>query len=110
MHVYDVIPQGSSLVLVCEYMETDLHDVRRRKLCGRWSAPGLTPHMAQVLARADELLSEAQIKSLMRMLLLALEHCHVHSVMHRVRKRGVAGQGGTPDGHLHLCLLPARRT
>ena len=61
----EVFPHGSSLVLVFEYMLSDL---------------------SEVIRNSDRPITEAQIKSYMLMLLKGVAFCHENNIMHRVRK------------------------
>ncbi len=48
----------------------------------------LTPRRAVVLARSESTLTGADVKSLLKMTLEAVAHCHDRWFMHRVRRRG----------------------
>ena len=61
----EVFPHGSSLVLVFEYMLSDL---------------------SEVIRNSDRPITEAQVKSYMLMLLKGVAFCHENNIMHRVRK------------------------
>jgi len=65
IHLFDHFPQGSSVILVLEYMHTDLGQVLAR------------------LADQGKSLSEAQIKTIMIMLLKGLAAVHKCNLMHR---------------------------
>ncbi|KAL3853462.1 hypothetical protein ACJMK2_016998 [Sinanodonta woodiana] len=58
----EVFPQGSSLVLVFEYMLSDL---------------------SEVIRNTEKPLTEAQVKSYMLMLLKGVAFCHENNIMHR---------------------------
>lgn len=59
----EVFPHGSSLVLVFEYMLSDLSEVVRN---------------------SERPITEAQVKSYMLMLLKGVAFCHENNIMHRV--------------------------
>ncbi|XP_023222521.1 cyclin-dependent kinase 20-like [Centruroides sculpturatus] len=63
VELLDVFPHGSGIVLVFEYMPTDL---------------------SVLLRDADHPLLESQIKSYMQMLLKGVAYCHSHGILHRV--------------------------
>ncbi|KAF0686439.1 Aste57867_21767 [Aphanomyces stellatus] len=62
VHLVEVVPEGASVGLVLEYMDTDL---------------------AHLIANAKTRLSSQDIKSLLYMLLLGVECCHRHRILHR---------------------------
>ncbi|KAF0737176.1 hypothetical protein AaE_008938 [Aphanomyces astaci] len=62
VHLVDVVPEGASVGLVLEYMETDL---------------------SHLLAHSTAALSTQDIKSLMFMLLQGVECCHGRHILHR---------------------------
>lgn len=62
VQLIDVFPDGAGFVLVFEYMLSDLSEVLRNSDCP---------------------LTEAQIKSYMRMLLKGVAYCHENSIVHR---------------------------
>lgn len=62
VRLLDFFPQASSLVLVFEFMQSDL---------------------GAVLRGARKPLAEAQVKTYMLMLLKGVEYCHENSIMHR---------------------------
>ncbi|XP_067142732.1 cyclin-dependent kinase 20-like isoform X1 [Centruroides vittatus] len=62
VELLDVFPHGSGIVLVFEYMPTDL---------------------SVLLRDADHPLLESQIKSYMQMLLKGVAYCHSHGILHR---------------------------
>ena len=59
----DVFPHGAGFVLVFEFMMSDLQEIMQATM-----------------------LTEAQIKSYMQMLLRGVAYCHASSIMHRVRE------------------------
>ena len=72
--------QGSGFVLVFEYMLSDL---------------------AEVIRNADYRITEAQVKSYMKMLLHGVAFCHENSIMHRDLKPANLLISST--GHLKVC-------
>jgi len=62
MKVYDIFSHSSNINVVMEYMTTDLRKILRAK---------------------DIVLTAADIKSYLKMLLLAVEHCHKNWILHR---------------------------
>lgn len=62
VQLIDVFPDGAGFVLVFEYMLSDL---------------------SEVLRNSDRPLTEAQVKSYMRMLLKGVAYCHENSIVHR---------------------------
>ncbi|ETV93745.1 CMGC/CDK protein kinase, variant 1 [Aphanomyces invadans] len=62
VHLVDVIPEGASVGLVLEYMETDL---------------------AHLIANSTAAFSAQDTKSLMYMLLRGVECCHTQQILHR---------------------------
>lgn len=66
VRLFDTFPQGSNVVLVLEYVQSDL---------------------ARLLERAPTRLCEADVKCLMLMLLHGVRACHENNIIHRVRAR-----------------------
>ncbi|KAG9407588.1 Cyclin-dependent kinase 20 [Aphanomyces cochlioides] len=62
VHLVDIVPEGASIGLVMEYMDTDL---------------------AQLISTATRRFDAQEIKSLLFMLLRGVEHCHKNSILHR---------------------------
>jgi cell cycle related kinase len=78
--LYDVFAQGSGFVLVFEFMLSDL---------------------SEVIRNSDYPITEAQIKSYMKMLLHGVAFCHENSIMHRDLKPANLLISST--GHLKIC-------
>lgn len=76
----DVFAQGTGFVLVFEYMLSDL---------------------SEVIRNSDNPISEAQVKSYMKMLLHGVAFCHENSIMHRDLKPANLLISST--GHLKIC-------
>jgi len=76
----DVFAQGTGFVLVFEYMLSDL---------------------AEVIRNSDQPITEAQVKSYMKMLLHGVAFCHENSIMHRDLKPANLLISST--GHLKIC-------
>jgi cell cycle related kinase len=76
----DVFAQGTGIVLVFEYMLSDL---------------------SEVIRNSDYPITEAQVKSYMKMLLHGVAFCHENSIMHRDLKPANLLISST--GHLKLC-------
>jgi cell cycle related kinase len=76
----DVFAQGTGFVLVFEYMLSDL---------------------AEVIRNSETPLTEAQVKSYMKMLLHGIAYCHENSIMHRDLKPANLLISST--GHLKIC-------
>lgn len=94
IRLLDFFPQASSLVLVFEFMRTDLDDVRSSSATtdservGRsHSGLRLTALGSQVLKAARKPLPEAHVKAYMQMLLKGVAFIHANSIIHRVRTR-----------------------
>ena len=66
VRLFDTFPQGSNVVLVLEYVQSDL---------------------ARLLESAPTRLCEADVKCLMLMLLHGIGACHERNIIHRVRAR-----------------------
>lgn len=76
----DVFAQGTGFVLVFEYMLSDL---------------------SEVIRNSDQPITEAQVKSYMKMLLHGVAFCHENSIMHRDLKPANLLISST--GHLKIC-------
>ena len=76
----DVFAQGTGFVMVFEYMLSDL---------------------AEVIRNSDQPITEAQVKSYMKMLLHGVAFCHANSIMHRDLKPANSLISST--GHLKIC-------
>ena len=76
----DVFAQGTGFVLVFEYMLSDL---------------------SEVIRNSEILITEAQVKSYMKMLLHGVAFCHENSIMHRDLKPANLLISST--GHLKIC-------
>jgi cell cycle related kinase len=76
----DVFAQGTGIVLVFEYMLSDL---------------------AEVIRNSDYPITEAQVKSYMKMLLHGVAFCHENAIMHRDLKPANLLISST--GHLKIC-------
>jgi len=79
MKVLDIFSHSSNINVVLEYMHTDLDHILRSK---------------------EILLTSGDVKSYMKMLLLAVEHCHQNWILHRDIKPANLLVG--PDGQLKL--------
>lgn len=95
MTLLEVLPQASSLVLVVEFMRSDLSAVlnesERVRVRVSESARPYHTHMymllttcLQVLRRADKPLTDAQVKTNMLMLLKGVAYMHSNDILHRV--------------------------
>ena len=78
--LFDVFAQGTGLVLVFEFMLRDL---------------------SEVIRNSDTPITEAQVKSYMKMLLHGVAFCHENSIMHRDLKPANLLISST--GHLKIC-------
>lgn len=76
----EVFAQGTGIVLVFEYMLSDL---------------------AEVIRNSEQPITEAQVKSYMKMLLHGVAFCHENSIMHRDLKPANLLISST--GHLKIC-------
>lgn len=75
VRLFDTFPQGSNVVLVLEYVQSDL---------------------ARLLDGAPTRLCEADVKCLMLMLLHGIGACHESNIIHRVRARARPPPARTP--------------
>lgn len=109
VHLHECFPHGASVVLVMEYMTTDLYEVRvegRAPTFCAWEAAsrcrGLIAPPMQLLRARDSALPEEHVKGLALMMFRGLAHCHGLGVMHRVRPPPSTSRRPLP----HVAAIP----